>query len=283
MQARHQMRSGRQSTVRQALVVIGTMSTLNGGPLLADDFAINPLSQNREVVGNVGTACGSDMRSDGAPGLDSWNGSVIAQVNCPDGTSGRGQATQNSIVAPLELSVSSEAVGTSNDPGQTCGSINASAGSVFGFEFELTRYAAVTINASVIAQGGDTGGGNASVQIPGIVDVSVSGCCAGPPEEANAEEMVFLPAGVYTILATASGATSTNCCCDFGAGEYNVSFIVQPCGDVNFDGLVNILDLAVVLTSWGACPPPEEPCPGDVNGDGVVNVLDLLAVIQNWG
>jgi formylglycine-generating enzyme required for sulfatase activity len=50
-------------------------------------------------------------------------------------------------------------------------------------------------------------------------------------------------------------------------------------GDSNGDGLVNHVDLATVLNSWGACP----GCAGDMNGDGVVNPLDLAMVMSGWG
>jgi len=50
-------------------------------------------------------------------------------------------------------------------------------------------------------------------------------------------------------------------------------------GDNNGDGLVNHVDLATVLNSWGACP----GCTGDMNGDGVVNPLDLAMVMSGWG
>jgi hypothetical protein len=49
-------------------------------------------------------------------------------------------------------------------------------------------------------------------------------------------------------------------------------------GDVNGDGVVDVLDLLEVLAAWGPCP----GCPADINGDGVVNVLDLLEVLANW-
>jgi hypothetical protein len=49
--------------------------------------------------------------------------------------------------------------------------------------------------------------------------------------------------------------------------------------DINGDGVVDVLDLLLVLTAWGSCP----GCPEDVNGDGVVDVLDLLAVLTAWG
>ncbi len=58
------------------------------------------------------------------------------------------------------------------------------------------------------------------------------------------------------------------------------TYIVQSCpGDVNHDGMVDVLDLIAVLSAWGACG----GCDEDINGDGVVDVLDLLIVLSNWG
>ena len=52
-----------------------------------------------------------------------------------------------------------------------------------------------------------------------------------------------------------------------------------PCAaDVNGDGVVDVLDLLIVLAAWGATSGPE-----DINGDGIVNVLDLLEVLAAWG
>jgi YVTN family beta-propeller protein len=50
-------------------------------------------------------------------------------------------------------------------------------------------------------------------------------------------------------------------------------------GDLNGDGVVNVLDLLILLDEWGPCP----ACDSDLNGDGVVNVLDLLILLSNWG
>ena len=52
--------------------------------------------------------------------------------------------------------------------------------------------------------------------------------------------------------------------------------------DFNCDGVVNVIDLLIVLEGWGACVDPAG-CPADLNGDGVVNVLDLLILLDNWG
>jgi hypothetical protein len=50
-----------------------------------------------------------------------------------------------------------------------------------------------------------------------------------------------------------------------------------PVGDINFDGVVNVLDFLALLAHWG-----ELGGPADVNGDGVVNVLDFLLLLANW-
>jgi outer membrane protein assembly factor BamB len=54
-------------------------------------------------------------------------------------------------------------------------------------------------------------------------------------------------------------------------------------GDLDGDGVVDVLDLLILLDSWGACPGKGQPCPADFNGDGSVDVLDLLILLDNWG
>ncbi|MHC5023689.1 MAG: hypothetical protein ACYTGG_07235 [Planctomycetota bacterium] len=49
-------------------------------------------------------------------------------------------------------------------------------------------------------------------------------------------------------------------------------------GDVNADGVVDIVDLLALLSAWGAC----DCCPEDLNEDGVVDIVDLLALLANW-
>jgi hypothetical protein len=62
---------------------------------------------------------------------------------------------------------------------------------------------------------------------------------------------------------------------DMGAYEYQI-----PCPwDLNGDGNVDVVDLLMVIASWGPCA----DCPADLNNDGLVNVVDLLALIANFG
>ncbi len=52
-------------------------------------------------------------------------------------------------------------------------------------------------------------------------------------------------------------------------------------GDLNNDGLVNGVDLAIVLSNWGICG--SGACPADIDRDGLVNGVDLAIVLSNWG
>ena len=62
-------------------------------------------------------------------------------------------------------------------------------------------------------------------------------------------------------------------------GEDDVIIINPPTpGDANGDGLVNILDILVVIADWGPC----DGCAGDQNGDGQASILDILLIIANW-
>ena len=57
---------------------------------------------------------------------------------------------------------------------------------------------------------------------------------------------------------------------------------IDPCpGDINLNSVVDAVDLAMVLTSWGTSG-GEYPR-ADVNHDGVVNGPDLGALLGGWG
>jgi subtilisin family serine protease len=52
-------------------------------------------------------------------------------------------------------------------------------------------------------------------------------------------------------------------------------------GDVDRNGVVNGADLAIVLGSWGPCP-PEASCDADVDRSGAVDGVDLSLVLGGW-
>lgn len=70
------------------------------------------------------------------------------------------------------------------------------------------------------------------------------------------------------------------------AGEIRGQIIVprgKCAGDADCNGLTDIDDLVIVITTWGPCLPAPAPCPGDLNFDGTVNIDDLVMVITSWG
>ena len=70
---------------------------------------------------------------------------------------------------------------------------------------------------------------------------------------------------------------------DFMVRRFACTGTATP-GDINGDGVVNVLDLSELLGAWGPCPPPCPPgCPADINGDCDVGGIDLLTLLGTWG
>ncbi|MHC5024790.1 MAG: hypothetical protein ACYTGG_12950, partial [Planctomycetota bacterium] len=91
----------------------------------------------------------------------------------------------------------------------------------------------------------------------------------------------FTPNDQFRIRFTASDVVNGSVV-EAGVDGVNLSLLdcggVIP-GDVNGDGVVDILDLLALLGDWGPCPPP---CPSDIDGNGVVDIVDLLGLLANW-
>lgn len=51
--------------------------------------------------------------------------------------------------------------------------------------------------------------------------------------------------------------------------------------DLNDDGVVNGVDLGIVLNSWGECD-GEEICEADLNGDEEVDQSDVYVILGFW-
>ena len=50
-------------------------------------------------------------------------------------------------------------------------------------------------------------------------------------------------------------------------------------GDLDGDGDVDPVDLAILLGAWGSCP---TQCPANLNGDGTIDAADLAILLGNW-
>jgi hypothetical protein len=83
------------------------------------------------------------------------------------------------------------------------------------------------------------------------------------------------------IIADINGSVRPNgSACDAGADEYNGSTggTTPKPGDLNSDGVVNITDLSILLSSWNTTNST-----ADINKDGTVNILDLSILLSNYG
>ncbi|MFO0872991.1 MAG: hypothetical protein U0575_03345 [Phycisphaerales bacterium] len=93
----------------------------------------------------------------------------------------------------------------------------------------------------------------------------------------------------FTVLVAGSrvGTFTSVVSCDpvevtYTANSVKVRFPTSTgiVGDLNGDGIVNGLDLGILLGFWGPCP--GTCCPGDLNGDGLVDGADFGVLLANW-
>jgi hypothetical protein len=74
-----------------------------------------------------------------------------------------------------------------------------------------------------------------------------------------------------------------DCCNTCGCVEGGMVVCTQvycPCPwDLDGDGAVNVIDLLLLIGSFGPC----EGCPKDCDGDGFVGVVELLMLIGDFG
>ena len=64
-------------------------------------------------------------------------------------------------------------------------------------------------------------------------------------------------------------------------GNHTISVAFTPTtpivGDLNSDGLVNSIDLSLLITRWNT-----NYSAYDLNSDGLVNSLDYVVMVLNW-
>ena len=107
---------------------------------------------------------------------------------------------------------------------------------------------------------------------------------------------------VTLVVGTSAPVTLTWNTTGFAYGNYSLSAIVTLApgetnqwtgpftygtvkvtipGDVNGDGVINILDVSVIAAYWLQTVPPA-PSNADVNCDGVINILDVSVCAAHW-
>jgi glucose/arabinose dehydrogenase len=100
-------------------------------------------------------------------------------------------------------------------------------------------------------------------------------------------------------LSPSSGGFTVSSISSFGEDALGEIYVVDRAGtttgevfriiprtacaaDIDYDGVVGILDFLILLGNWGPCT-PGTCCPGDLDGDGSVGILDFLTLLASWG
>ena len=65
-------------------------------------------------------------------------------------------------------------------------------------------------------------------------------------------------------------------------GEPEEDFIPDLYGDVNFDGVLNVIDIVVIVSFilGNENPTEEQSITSDMNQDGILNILDVILVVN---
>ncbi|MEE2681871.1 MAG: hypothetical protein VX641_05810 [Planctomycetota bacterium] len=112
---------------------------------------------------------------------------------------------------------------------------------------------------------------------PGYVDIPAmapfTSTSVGPLYVASP----LAPGDIETILVALHNLDLKECCVEplnFEIPDCGDAFVL---GDLNGDGVVNGMDMTILLGAWGSSGP------GDFNGDGVVDGADLAVLLGQWG
>jgi hypothetical protein len=103
---------------------------------------------------------------------------------------------------------------------------------------------------------------------------TASGAWSGSKATSGTQSVSPTSTSTYNLACTGSGGTanaSATVTVTSGGGSGNT-------GDLNNDGVVNITDLSILLSSWNTTNST-----ADINKDGTVNILDLSILLSNYG
>lgn len=101
--------------------------------------------------------------------------------------------------------------------------------------------------------------------------------------QVSKEELFFIDSRIGELFEDTAWMTTLTY--DGPLGALTEDLMIKPLtGDLNFDGTVNINDVAVAGLAFGSYPghPRWNPM-ADLNDDGVINILDLATIVTDFG
>ncbi|MCH8151794.1 MAG: hypothetical protein IH830_05420 [Planctomycetes bacterium] len=279
---------GQPSTTKPLAILAAPAILLVCGELAAQTMI--PLDQQRMVSTFliVPQCLGKTADVDSAEGFDPFDSAVETVLGCDSGF-GFGSGSQQSQIGASSLTAIGS--GSSQADGPVPNIIHAFGDSFFMVTFELPSASNYALDGLISAASSKDpfifAGATILLRDSANKVLFIHSVEPGPGGEPNSqviEKTGALQAGVYTLQADA-GSFIDNDVPPLLSGEasFDFTFQISVVGDLDSDGTVGILDLLILLSSWGPCPDPPEPCPADLDDDGEVAVLDLLILLANWG
>jgi hypothetical protein len=97
--------------------------------------------------------------------------------------------------------------------------------------------------------------------------------------DANGSFSLTAPAGIYTVVATASGHLSAQGPATLTVGESSTKATVSlPAGDLDGNNVIDQFDAMTIGMSYNTANPDV----ADLNNDGIINILDLQILAENF-
>jgi len=253
-----------------------------------DEATFSITNQTRSLayyaaVSNCNTPNNSSEDEYTHPDMTALDHTIGDSLSLWDSSTGSAQASQISSFSDFLIKGEGAASGSSSGSNAGCwGRGDGRATSTFFAAFTLSNHSDATFDWSIGASGNSQVHATSLVFKRGSVEL-----LSESTTSSTLSDLTTMPlfAGDYTIeivseVESLSGSASPSF--KQGSAQWSVELkLPEPCPeDVNQDGVVDVLDLLIIIADWGTCT---ESCAGDVNGDRQVNVSDLLILIENWG
>ncbi len=251
---------------------------------------ITPLTQVRSVSGS---AFASDPNGNGVSDGDfeqaldfaPFAGSASASATF-DESFGQGGGNQNSNIRIFEINARGASFANGESFGFGGGYADGSGSSTFDVSFELAAQVEFALSNYMAAY--DDGYVYVELWRDGDPNAVFYREAYGPSDERSDVVYGTLSPGVYRLLCDSnSSAYGDSFQPGYAFSEFDTSFKVgarfcNACaGDLNGDLVVDLSDLATLLTNFGLAPAlPED---GDVDFDGDVDVSDLAGLLAAFG
>lgn len=232
---------------------------------------------------------------------------ILPASQCPGGTqpcihlilAGTPQTTQTGFVARMNFTGVAE--------GETCFSIlgshlvdadgyavTHSVGSAQCLSIEYAVNVTGLVSRQGVPANPNAGGGTLACTV-----VTVTG--ASTPAQtvvtntSGGFSLLGLPLDTYTIRASYPGylaVQKVDVTLDSSQLNATLGNVTLRGGDINGDGVINILDVGLIISKFGSTGVPVRSAsttcsvtdePADINDDGVINISDLAILSGNWG